>query len=153
MDAVLEAVSQDFDLWVETNKHNDPHSSEYTADMRKKDIKVFLQENFGIDPKYNISMDDIALAYSSPEPDRLKNIFKIVLFTQLFRSVTMNTFTETLIACTEELTESCPSGTKEFQGSCYEAGSTDMDWEKALLSCEAKGPEWTLAGIHNRYLK
>ena len=76
MDAVLEAVSQDFDLWVETNTDNDPHSSEYTADMRKKDIKVFLQENFGIDPKYNISMDDIALAYSSPEPDRLKK-FKI----------------------------------------------------------------------------
>ena len=70
MDAVLEAVSQDFNAWVKETKKIDPSSFNYTSAMKKADIKVYLHNNFGIDPKYNISIDDIALAYSSPEPEK-----------------------------------------------------------------------------------
>ena len=70
MDAVLEAVSQDFHAWVKGTKEIDPTSYEYTSTMKKSDIKEYLENMFGIDPKYNISIDDIALAYSSPEPEK-----------------------------------------------------------------------------------
>ena len=33
-------------------------------------VKLFLQDFFGISPSYDISLDDIALAYSSPDPDK-----------------------------------------------------------------------------------
>ena len=33
-------------------------------------VKLFLKDFFGISPSYDISLDDIALAYSSPDPDK-----------------------------------------------------------------------------------
>ena len=71
MDAVLEAVTEDFNNWVQSKKNIDPMSIDYTVAMRKEDVKVFLYENYGINSETNIDMGDIVLAYSSPEPDRL----------------------------------------------------------------------------------
>ena len=36
----------------------------------RMNVKLFLQDFFGISPSYDISLDDIALAYSSPDPDK-----------------------------------------------------------------------------------
>ena len=70
MDAVLEAVTEDFNNWVRNNRNINPNSLEYTTTMKESDIKIFLNHFFGIDPETNINIEDIVLAYSSSEPDK-----------------------------------------------------------------------------------
>ena len=42
---------------------------EYSAEEQAAWVKQFLLEVFSISPSYNISMADIVLAYSTPQPD------------------------------------------------------------------------------------
>ena len=42
----------------------------YTKEKNDDNVKEFLSDLFNISPSYNISIGDIALAYTSPDPDR-----------------------------------------------------------------------------------
>ena len=76
MDAIMEAVSRDYNEWLKQTRNpssiNDPISPEENRGY----VKQFLFEFFSISPSYNISLDDIALAYSSPEPDKYLHLNK-----------------------------------------------------------------------------
>ena len=64
MEAVMEAVSEEFHAWVErrniTGANDD---SEHRAN-----VKDFLSDVFSISPTNNISIEDMALAYLAPDP-------------------------------------------------------------------------------------
>ena len=67
MDAALEAVTEQYSAWLlgTWNITTDEYSTEEQAAW----VKQFLLEVFSISPSYNISMADIILAYSTPQPD------------------------------------------------------------------------------------
>ena len=62
MDAALEAVTRQYSAWLLGTMNKT------TGDDGAR-VKQFLQEVFSISPSYNISMADIVLAYSTPQPD------------------------------------------------------------------------------------
>ena len=72
-DAVMEAVTRDYNGWLRgaRNSSAGPLSPEENSGY----VKQFLLEFFGISPSYNISLDDIALAYSSPDPDKYLQLY------------------------------------------------------------------------------
>ena len=64
MEAVMEAVSEEFQAWVERrNITGAKDDSEHRAN-----VKGFLSDVFSISPNNNISIEDMALAYLSPDP-------------------------------------------------------------------------------------
>ena len=64
MEAVMEAVSEEFQAWAEQrNITGAKDDSEHRAN-----VKDFLSDVFSISPNNNISIEDIALAYLSPDP-------------------------------------------------------------------------------------
>ena len=70
MDAVVEAISQDFDHWLRVNKNVTTEDGSYNEEEHNNNVKEFLAEMFSISPDLDISVEDIALAYSSPDPDK-----------------------------------------------------------------------------------
>ena len=70
MDAVVEAISQDFDHWLRVNKNVTTEDGSYNEEEHNNYVKEFLAEMFSISPDLDISVEDIALAYSSPDPDK-----------------------------------------------------------------------------------
>ena len=72
MEAIIEAVNEDFKIWLhQRNKTlinetiGQYSENEYTANM-----KEFLFDVFSISPSMNISLENIALAYSSEDPEK-----------------------------------------------------------------------------------
>ena len=62
MDAALEAVTEQYSAWLLGTRNK-------TTGDDTALVKQFLLEVFSISPSYNISMADIVLAYSTPQPD------------------------------------------------------------------------------------
>ena len=58
---------------LKINKNN-IWSHNFNKYSSRANVKIFLQDFFGISPSYDISLDDIALAYSSPDPDKWGHI-------------------------------------------------------------------------------
>ena len=73
MDAVMDSVKNDFNEWM-MKKKNQTYKILPTEKEHRDNVKEFLYDIFNISPSYNISIEDIALAYSSPEPDRWKAV-------------------------------------------------------------------------------
>ena len=69
MDAVTDAITKDFNVWLKVKK-NYTYTYLTTKEEHRNHVKDFLYETFSISPTYNINIEDIALAYSSPDPDR-----------------------------------------------------------------------------------
>ena len=67
MDAALEAVTEQYSAWLLGTRNIT--TDEYSAEEQAAWVKQFLLEVFSISPSYNISMADIVLAYSTPQPD------------------------------------------------------------------------------------
>ena len=69
MDAVTDAVTKDFNEWLKVKK-NYTATATFTKEEHRNHVKDFLHEAFSISPTFNINIEDIALAYSSPDPER-----------------------------------------------------------------------------------
>ena len=69
MDAALEAVTEQYSAWLLETMNKTTGDEEYSAEEQAAWVKQFLLEVFSISPSYNISMADIVLAYSTPQPD------------------------------------------------------------------------------------
>ena len=74
MDAVTDAVTNDFNEWLKEKKNytylTATGNNTFTKEEHNKNVKDFLYETYNISPSYNIKIEDIALAYSSPDPDK-----------------------------------------------------------------------------------
>ena len=70
MDAVTDAVTKYFNEWLKEKKNYTYLTATFTKEEHRNHVKDFLFETFSIGPTYNINIGDIALAYSSPDPDR-----------------------------------------------------------------------------------
>ena len=73
MDAVMEAFNEDFNSWMidrENSTSNAAAHSRYTEEEHRANYKAFLYDIFSINSTTNISIEDIALAYLSPDPDK-----------------------------------------------------------------------------------
>ena len=70
MDAIMESVTRDFNDWLKMKKNVTTGDDSYTKEKHDDNVKEFLSDLFNISPSYNISLGDIALAYTSPDPDR-----------------------------------------------------------------------------------
>ena len=69
MDAALEAVTEQYSAWLLATWNITTGGEEYSAEEQAAWVKQFLLEVFSISPSYNISMADIILAFSTPQPD------------------------------------------------------------------------------------
>ena len=73
MDAIMDAVNKDYNEWLneKTNTTKDLSTPLSTEADQKGNLymRQFLFDTFGISTTQNISIEDIALAYSSPDPD------------------------------------------------------------------------------------
>ena len=80
MDAVTDAVAKDYHHWLKEEKNTN------TAKEHAPNVKEFLNDLYGVRLSSNISVEDIALAYSSPDPDKYvdKNIVIVNVSVQLF---------------------------------------------------------------------
>ena len=81
MDAIMEAVSRDYNEWLKQTRNSSTNNDPISPEENREYVKQFLFEFFSISPSYNISLDDIALAYSSPEPDKYFTLKFIFLLT------------------------------------------------------------------------
>ena len=72
MDAVMEAFNEDFNIWMMRKNSTSITAAQdkYTADEQRENFKAFLSDIFSINSTTNISIEDIALAYLSPDPDK-----------------------------------------------------------------------------------
>ena len=74
MDAVTDAVTRDFNDWLKLKKNytylTATGNNTFTKEEHSNNVKDFLYESFSISPSYNINIEDIALAFSSPDPDK-----------------------------------------------------------------------------------
>ena len=70
MDAIMESVTRDFNDWLMMKKNVTTGDDSYTKEKNDDNVKEFLSDLFNISPSFNISIGDIALAYTSPDPDR-----------------------------------------------------------------------------------
>ena len=77
MDAIMEAVTRDFNDWLKMKKNVTTGDDSYTKEKHDDNVKEFLSDLFNINLTYNISIGDIALAYTSPDPDKYKNCHKL----------------------------------------------------------------------------
>ena len=64
MDAVTDAVAKDYYHWLKEEKNTN------TSKKHAPNVKEFLNDLYGVRLSSNISVEDIALAYSSPDPDK-----------------------------------------------------------------------------------
>ena len=69
LDAALEAVTEQYSAWLLGTRNITTGDEEYSAEEQAAWVKQFLLEVFSISPSYNVSMADIILAYSTPQPD------------------------------------------------------------------------------------
>ena len=121
MEAVLNALSQDFSDWVVRNGFSEESEEAHNA---------FLLETFNLDPAATeINLEEIVLAYSSPDPDQ---------------SLMINTMTDTMLTC--QNSQECDPGDQTFQGSCYKLRKSAVSWGKANYGCPAG---YSLASVHN----
>jgi len=74
MDAIIDAVNEDFKTWLNQKQNSTKNDTDgkYTKDEGEhtSNIKAYLFDVFSISPSKNISIEDIALAYSSPDPEK-----------------------------------------------------------------------------------
>ena len=70
MDAVTDAVAKDYYHWLKEKKNTNINDSTYNATEHVPNVKEFLNDFYGVRLSSNISVVDIALAYSSPDPDK-----------------------------------------------------------------------------------
>ena len=74
MDAVIKALNEDFNIWMIDRKNSTSSAASahdrYTAEQQRSNLKAFLFDIFSINSSANISIEDIALAYLSPNPDK-----------------------------------------------------------------------------------
>ena len=74
MDAVTDAVTRDFNDWLKVKKNytylTATGNNTFTKEEHNGNVKDFLHETFSISPSYNINIEDIVLAFSSPIPER-----------------------------------------------------------------------------------
>ena len=70
MEAVMEAVTEDFNEWLQMERKMTINDKTYTEEKHNQNVKDFLYKFYSISPSYNITVDDIALAYSSHEPNK-----------------------------------------------------------------------------------
>ena len=78
MDAIMDAVSDDFNAWLKEKKNYTYLTSNhtFTKGEHRNNVKEFLHDTFSISPSFNISLEDIALAYSSPDPEKYTSSIK-----------------------------------------------------------------------------
>ena len=69
MDAALEAVTEQYSAWLLGTRNITTGDEEYSAEEQAAWVKQFLLEVFSISPSYNVSLADIVLAFSTPQPD------------------------------------------------------------------------------------
>ena len=120
MEAVLTALNQDFSDWLERNG---------VSEDNEEALNTFLLETFNLDPDTEINLEEIVVAYSSPDPDQ---------------SLLMNMMTDTLLTC--QKSQECGPGDRTYQGSCYSLRKTAVSWAEANYSCP---PGYSLASVHN----
>ena len=84
MDAIMDAVSEDFNVWLKEKRNYTYLAANHIFTQRehRNNVKEFLHDTYSISPSYNISLEDIALAYSSPDPEKYSSSNK----NQRFRS-------------------------------------------------------------------
>ena len=74
MDAVTDAITKDFNVWLKVKKNytylTATENNTFTEEEYRNNVKEFLYDVFSISHSYNIKLEDIALAYSSPYPDK-----------------------------------------------------------------------------------
>ena len=72
MDAIRDAVSEDFNVWLKEKRNYTYLAANHIFTQRehRNNVKEFLHDTYSISPSYNISLEDIALAYSSPDPEK-----------------------------------------------------------------------------------
>ena len=72
MDAIMDAVSEDFNVWLKEKRNYTYLAANHIFTQRehRNNVKEFLHDTYSISPSYNISLEDIALAYSSPDPEK-----------------------------------------------------------------------------------
>ena len=104
MDAVMEAVAGDFQEWLRIAKNQSTSEDTYSREDHRVNVKEFLYEFFSISHSFNISLDEIVTAFSSPDPSgydskTCHHYYHKIYF--LYRSLTMNTITDTLVSCSE----------------------------------------------------
>ena len=128
MEAVLSALNQDFSNWLERNGFSE-ESEEFSEEERQMALSTFLLETFSLDPAAEINLEEVVLAYSSPDPDQ---------------SLMINAMTDTVLTC--QNTQDCQRGEKTFQGSCYRLSRSAVTWLEANYSCPAG---YSLASVHN----
>ena len=68
MDAVMEAVAGDFQEWLRIAKNQSTSEDTYSREDHRVNVKEFLYEFFSISHSFNISLDEIVTAFSSPDP-------------------------------------------------------------------------------------
>ena len=68
MDAVMEAVAEDFKQWLRMAKNQSTSDETYSKEDHRVNVKEFLYEFFSISHSFNISLDEIVTAFSSPDP-------------------------------------------------------------------------------------
>ena len=68
MDAVMEAVAEDFKQWLRIAKNQSTSDETYSKEDHRVNVKEFLYEFFSISHSFNISLDEIVTAFSSPDP-------------------------------------------------------------------------------------
>ena len=128
MEAVLAALNQDFSDWLERNGFSE-ESEEFSDEVREEALNTFLLETFNLDPAAEINLEEIVLAYSSPDPDQ---------------SLLINSMTDTMLSC--QKSQDCDPGDYTFQGSCYQLHKRAVSWLEADYSCP---PGYSLASVHN----
>ena len=120
MEAVLTALNQDFSSWLERNG---------VSEDSEEALNTFLLETFNLDPDTEINLEEIVVAYSSPDPDQ---------------SLLINMMTDTMLTC--QKSQECDWADQTFQGSCYSLRESAVSWAEANSSCP---PGYSLASVHN----
>ena len=80
MDAVMEAVAEDFKQWLRMAKNQSTSDKTYSKEDHRVNVKDFLFEFFSISHSFNISLDEIVTAFSSPDPSGYDINAVLVLF-------------------------------------------------------------------------
>ena len=87
MDAVMEAVAEDFKQWLRTAKNQSTSDETYSKEDHRVNVKDFLFEFFSISHSFNISLDEIVTAFSSPDPSGydINEVLVLCLFNRILK--------------------------------------------------------------------
>ena len=74
MDVIKEAVTKDFNVWMKEKRNRTfltaTDNNAITKGELRNNVKDFLYDTFSISHSFDVNIEDIALAYSSTDPDR-----------------------------------------------------------------------------------